>query len=51
MDKGKEERERGITMNITSRTLNAPNILFTLIDTPGHPWYVIHKKYISEDLH
>ena len=36
LDSSEEERERGVTMNVTSRQLTYNSIDYTLLDAPGH---------------
>ena len=36
LDSSEEERERGVTMNVTSRQLTYNTIDYTLLDAPGH---------------
>jgi elongation factor 1-alpha len=40
MDQLKEERERGITIDIMHRDFNTPKYYFTIIDAPGHKDFV-----------
>jgi len=40
MDQLKEERERGVTIDIAHRDFNTPKYYFTIIDAPGHKDFV-----------
>ncbi len=40
MDKLKEERERGVTIDIMHQRFNTPKYYFTVIDAPGHRDFV-----------
>ncbi|VVB73727.1 Elongation factor 1-alpha [uncultured archaeon] len=40
MDKLKEERERGVTIDIAHREFSTPKYYFTIIDAPGHKDFV-----------
>jgi len=40
MDKLKEERERGVTIDIAHREFQTPKFYFTIIDAPGHKDFV-----------
>lgn len=40
MDKLKEERERGVTIDVMHQRLDTPKYYFTIIDTPGHRDFV-----------
>ena len=40
MDGLKEERERGITIDVAHKELFTPNYYFTIIDAPGHRDFV-----------
>ncbi len=40
MDKLKEERERGLTVDLTFKEFNSKNYYFTIIDAPGHRDFV-----------
>jgi translation elongation factor EF-1alpha len=40
MDETEEERERGVTIELTTRYFNTPNRNFTLLDAPGHREFV-----------
>src|SRR3989337_1287159 len=40
MDKLKEERERGVTIDIMHQRFDTPKYYFTLIDAPGHRDFV-----------
>ena len=40
MDKLKEERERGITIDIAHKDFQTPKYYFTIIDAPGHRDFV-----------
>jgi len=40
MDRLKEERERGLTIDIAHRDFQTPRIYFTIIDAPGHRDFV-----------
>lgn len=40
MDKNKEERERGVTINITVKCFNTDSKYYTIIDAPGHRDFV-----------
>ena len=36
MDESQEERERGVTIEVTTRYFSTPNRNFTILDAPGH---------------
>ena len=36
LDTCKEERERGVTIEVTTRYFSTPNRNFTILDAPGH---------------
>jgi elongation factor 1 alpha-like protein len=36
MDETDEERERGVTIQVTTRFFNTENRQFTILDAPGH---------------
>ena len=36
MDESAEERERGVTIEVTTRYFSTPNRNFTILDAPGH---------------
>jgi elongation factor 1-alpha len=40
MDELKEERERGVTIDIATKTFQTPKYYFTVIDAPGHRDFV-----------
>src|SRR5512136_299774 len=40
MDQLKEERERGVTIDIAHKDFNTPKYYFTIIDAPGHKDFV-----------
>jgi elongation factor 1-alpha len=40
MDQLKEERERGVTIDIAHRDFQTPKFYFTIIDAPGHRDFV-----------
>ncbi len=40
MDRLKEERERGVTIDIAHKDFNTPKYYFTIIDAPGHKDFV-----------
>ena len=40
MDRLKEERERGLTIDIAHKDFQTPKIYFTIIDAPGHRDFV-----------
>ena len=40
MDETAEERERGVTIELTTRYFNTPNRKFTILDAPGHREFV-----------
>jgi translation elongation factor EF-1alpha len=36
MDETEEERQRGVTIEVTTRFFNTENRSFTILDAPGH---------------
>lgn len=40
MDRFKEERERGVTIDLTHRKFETDKYYFTIIDAPGHRDFV-----------
>ena len=40
MDRMKEERERGLTIDVAHRKFDTPKYYFTIIDAPGHRDFV-----------
>jgi len=40
MDELKEERERGVTIDIATKTFQTPKYYFTVIDAPGHKDFI-----------
>lgn len=40
MDETAEERERGVTIELTTRYFSTPNRKFTILDAPGHREFI-----------
>ena len=40
LDETEEERQRGVTMELTTRYFSTPNRDFTILDAPGHRDFV-----------
>ena len=36
LDETEEEQERGVTIEVTTRSFKTPNRVFTILDAPGH---------------